>query len=125
MLELMVAVGIGLVGAAGAYLVLSRDRILVILGLALLGSAASLVVFAAGGIASRPPILSPDGAPPPDAADPVPQALVLTAIVIGFALACLGMAIVLALQRHGSNDNDEPDPGEPAPNDDGSPGAIP
>lgn len=126
MLELLMAAAIGLIGAAGAYLVLSRDRILVVLGLALIGSAANLVVFAAGDLAPQPPILGPDGAALPETADPVPQALVLTAIVIGFALACLGLAIVLALQRNGSrNDSDEPDGGEPAAAEDGSPGAMP
>lgn len=93
-----VAAAVGVTGAAGVYLALSRDLVRCVLGLSLLGSAVNLVVFATGRLGSAvPPLGAADGAVPPGAANPVPQALVLTAIVIGFALTCLSLVLVVRL----------------------------
>lgn len=79
--------------AAGTFLVTSRSLSRIVLGFALLGHAAVLALLAAGGPVGSPPIV--DGVPSPDLANPLPQALSLTAIVITFGLTLF----VLALAR--------------------------
>jgi len=79
--------------AAGTFLVTSRSLSRIVLGFALLGHAAVLALLASGGPAGSPPIV--DGQPPADMANPLPQALSLTAIVISFGLTLF----VLALAR--------------------------
>lgn len=126
--ELALALGVGVVGAAGLYLATSRDLISVVVGIALIGSAANLFVFAMGRLQRMtPPIVPGEMAVPPGAvADPLPQALVLTAIVIGFALACLGLALALRLRTATDNgDADRLDQSEPPPHADGEPGYLP
>lgn len=95
-LEFLVASGIGVVTAAGIYLILRGRTWPVVLGLSLLGYAVNVFIFAMGRLwLDAAPILSADGR----VADPLPQALVLTAIVIGFATT--GFVIELALRsRH-------------------------
>lgn len=79
---------------AGFYLLLRRSLVKVVLGLALLGHGANLLIFTAGGIVrARAPLMPPSGAPTQPFVDPLPQALILTAIVIGFGV--LGFALVL------------------------------
>lgn len=94
-MELLVASAIGLLAAAGVYLLLRARTFPVVLGLALLSYAVNLFVFVSGGIrVGRPPIV---GAAAP-MTDPLPQALVLTAIVIGFATTALFLVVLLALR---------------------------
>jgi multicomponent Na+:H+ antiporter subunit C len=88
----MIVAVAGLV-AAGTFLVTSRSLSRIVLGFALLGHAAVLALLASGGPAGSPPIV--DGEPAPDTANPLPQALSLTAIVISFGLTLF----VLALAR--------------------------
>jgi multicomponent Na+:H+ antiporter subunit C len=76
--------------AAGTYLALQRPLARILLGLALLGHGANLLLLAAGGRAGEPPFV--DGTPT-RAADPLPQALVLTAIVITFAVTAFLAAL--------------------------------
>jgi multicomponent Na+:H+ antiporter subunit C len=96
-------VAAGLFGC-GIYMVLSRHLMRMLLGLSLLTTAVNLVLFMAGRIRSAQPPLIREGATRlGDAADPLPQALVLTAIVIGFALSVILAALVLRAYRgHGS-----------------------
>jgi multicomponent Na+:H+ antiporter subunit C len=90
----------------GIYLALSRDVVRCVLGLAVLGSAANLVLFAAGRIGSPMPAVVPLGDETLSvAANPLPQALVLTAIVIGFALVCFSLVLVLRLIREARTDD--------------------
>ena len=94
----ILAVTIWVTIAAGVYLALSRDLLRCVLGLAIVASAANLVLLAAGRLASPLPAVVPAGASALGAAsNPLPQALVLTAIVIGFALVCFAMVLVLRL----------------------------
>ena len=107
--------------AAGVLLVLSRDLFRLVVGLAVLGSAANLVVFMAARPGSLLPPVIESGAQQLSAAavDPLPQALVLTAIVIGFALLCFTLVLAAWLARDGGvADSDglrasEPTPGDP------------
>lgn len=105
--------------SAGVYLALSKDVFRCVLGLAVLGSAANLVLFATGRLGSVAPAVVPLGEQIlTDAANPLPQALVLTAIVIGFALVCFSLALVLRLiQRAGTDDALALRQAEPVPTD--------
>jgi multicomponent K+:H+ antiporter subunit C len=110
-MEFLLASGIGWVVAVGLYLLLRGRSFSVVLGLSLLGYAVNVFIFAMGRLWSgAPPIIG--GA---TLADPLPQALVLTAIVIGFATT--GFVIELALRSRHENDSDHvdarPEPAEP------------
>lgn len=107
-MEFLVATGIGLVTACGIYLLLRGRTFPVVLGLSLLGYAVNVFIFAMGRLwVDAPPILLGDG----PVADPLPQALVLTAIVIGFATT--GFVIELALRSRHENGTDHIDGVEP------------
>ncbi len=100
-MELVLAVVIAALFATGLYTILRRSIVRLAIGLVLIGHAANLVIFTAAGLSREgPPILPPGG---PDAAadgaafasaDPLPQALVLTAIVIGFAVLAFTLVLV-------------------------------
>ena len=105
----LMAILIGVLYAAGIYMMLRRNIVKLIFGLALLGHAANLLIFTIGGLVrARPPLALPgEVAPPPGVADPVPQALVLTAIVIGFALTAFTAVLVKRVyQTTGTDDSD-------------------
>ncbi len=95
-MEFLVASGIGVLTAAGLYLILRLRTFPVIVGLSLLSYAVNLFIFASGRlVANAPPILDPHN----HAAtytDPLPQALVLTAIVISFGMTAVIVMIALA-----------------------------
>jgi multicomponent Na+:H+ antiporter subunit C len=98
---LLALVAAGLFGC-GLYMVLSRHVVRMVLGLSLLTSAVNLVIFQAGRIRSAQPPLIREGVDRlGESADPVPQALVLTAIVIGFALTVV--LATLALRSYGAH----------------------
>lgn len=82
--------------ACGLYMMMRRSMMKLIIGLALLSHAANLLIFTAGGLHRGRPPLVPEGAsaPPTPYADPLPQALVLTAIVISFGLLAFTIALV-------------------------------
>jgi multicomponent Na+:H+ antiporter subunit C len=104
---------------AGLYLALSRDIFRCVIGLAILGAAANLVLYAAGRLGSTSPAVVPLGNQVlVDSANPLPQALVLTAIVIGFALVCYSLVLLLRLMRSaGTDDALELRHAEPRPDD--------
>jgi len=96
-MELILALAIGVLTACGVWLILRPRTFQVIMGLVLLSYAVNLFIFAMGRLVTdRPPIL--DGRPLESAqyADPVPQALVLTAIVISFATTALFLVLLMA-----------------------------
>ena len=108
-MELAMASAIGILTAAGVYLLLRARSFDVILGLTLLSYATNLLIFAAGGlVVGKPPVLR-DGvaADLANYTDPLPQALVLTAIVIAFAMTAV--SIVLAMRSRGDNGSDQVD----------------
>lgn len=108
-MELAIASAIGILTSAGVYLLLRARSFDVILGLTLLTYATNLLIFAAGGLViGKPPVLR-DGVAPSLAhySDPLPQALVLTAIVIAFAMTAV--AIVLAIRSRGDVGSDHVD----------------
>jgi multicomponent K+:H+ antiporter subunit C len=97
-MEVVLALVIGVLGAAGVWLVLRPRTFQVIMGLTLLSYAVNLFIFSMGSLfIGRPPVVRPDV--PADLAhytDPMPQSLVLTAIVIGFATTALFLVVLLA-----------------------------
>jgi multicomponent K+:H+ antiporter subunit C len=97
-MEVVYALAIGVLSASGVWLLLRPRTFQVIMGLALLSYAINLFIFAMGRLAvGHPPIISPVRASDPALyADPVPQALVLTAIVISFATTALFLVVLLA-----------------------------
>ena len=107
-LELLVASGIGIVTATGMYLLLRGRTFPVIIGLSLIGYAINVLLFATGRLWVNAPAILIGGQ---QVADPLPQALVLTAIVIGFATT--GFVVELALRSRFENDTDHIDGHEP------------
>lgn len=102
-MELLVASGIGLLTASGVYLMLRRRTLPVVVGLTLLSYGVNVFLFAMGRLTvGLPPILAKDAA---SYADPLPQALVLTAIVISFGMTAL--IVVLALRSFLDTGSDE------------------
>jgi len=89
-MELILSIGIGIMTGSGVWLILRPRTYQVIVGLSLLSYAVNLFIFGVGGIKTNAP---PDSS---TLADPVPQALVLTAIVIGFATTALFLVVLLA-----------------------------
>lgn len=96
--------------AAGFYLALSRDLFRVVLGLALVGSGVNLLLFASGRVERvLPAIVPPGDTVLVGAANPLPQALVLTAIVIGLALVCFALVLAMRLIQTGGATKDADD----------------
>ncbi|HEY9012713.1 MAG TPA: Na+/H+ antiporter subunit C [Devosia sp.] len=98
----------GVFFTAAIYLLLSRAIIRMLLGLSLLGNAVNLLIFVAGRLTRAvPPIVLHGETAPVDAANPLPQALILTAIVIGFAM--FSFLLVLAYRAYQSLEADNTD----------------
>ena len=96
-MELILAIGIGVLTSCGVYLMLRPRTFQVIIGLSLLSYAVNLFIFSMGRlVVGGAPVIGHDGVDPALYADPVPQALVLTAIVIGFAMTALFLVVLLA-----------------------------
>jgi multicomponent Na+:H+ antiporter subunit C len=109
-MEILLPIVIGALYAAGLYMLLRRSMVKLLLGLVLLGHASNLLIFAATGLTRGAPIIVSPGAlmPLPPVADPVPQALVLTAIVIGFGIQAFALVLFKRLhQAMGNADLDE------------------
>ncbi len=110
-MEFLVASGIGILTAAGLYLVLRLRTFPVILGISLLTYAVNVFLFASGRlVVGAPPILT-------DATrytDPLPQALVLTAIVISFGMTAVVVMIALGAYLGSEDDRVDDQPDAPA-----------
>ncbi len=96
-MELVLAIGIGVLTGSGVWLLLRPRTYQVIIGLSLIAYGVNLFIFSMGRLRmDAPPILASGAAVDPAAyADPIPQALVLTAIVIGFATTALFLVVLL------------------------------
>jgi multicomponent K+:H+ antiporter subunit C len=92
-MEVLVSLSLGLLTACGVYLVLRPTTFSVVLGLTLLSYAVNGLIFFGGRLSAGSPPLMLDGLS--RQADPLPQALVLTAIVIGFGMTAYLMALAL------------------------------
>jgi multicomponent K+:H+ antiporter subunit C len=95
-MEIILAISIGVLAGSGVWLLLRPRSFQVIIGLSLISYAVNLFIFSMGGLRSfAAPVLGED-VDVTAYADPVPQALVLTAIVIGFAMTALFLVVLLA-----------------------------
>ncbi len=108
-MHIILAILVGGLYAAGLYMMMRRSIVKLLMGLALLSHAANLLIFTAGGLTRGVPPLVPEGGmvPPTPSADPIPQALILTAIVISFGV--LAFAIVLVSRVHETFQTDDID----------------
>ena len=106
-MEILLALVIGVLAASGVWLVLRPRTFQVVMGLALLSYAVNLFIFSMGSLViDKPPIVVPElAANLQNYTDPVPQALVLTAIVIGFATTALFLVVLLAARGLGGTDH--------------------
>lgn len=97
-MELTLAVAIGVITGSGVWLVLRPRTYQLLIGLSLLSYAVNLFILGTGRLrVGAAPVLDTDGAAnPANYTDPLPQALVLTAIVIGFATTALLLVVLLA-----------------------------
>lgn len=86
----LISIVVALMFGSGAYLMLQRDLIRVITGMILIGNAANLFIMATGLRRGDAPVLPADG----PLSDPLVQSMTLTAIVIGFGVAALGLSLV-------------------------------
>jgi multicomponent Na+:H+ antiporter subunit C len=92
--ELMIAILTGVLVAAGAYLMMSGKTVPYLFGLTMISNAANLLIFAAGGLTfGKPPLVPEDADTVAGVANALPQALILTAIVIGFGLLVFALAL--------------------------------
>lgn len=108
-MEIVLAFVIGGLYAGGIYMIMRRSIVKLIIGLALLGHAANLLIFTISHLNRGQPALVPEGARAPiaDFADPVPQALILTAIVIGFGTLAFAVVLIKRVyQEVGTDDLD-------------------
>jgi multicomponent Na+:H+ antiporter subunit C len=107
-MEFVLAVVAGVLYATGFYLMLRRRLAQLIIGLGLLSNGSNILIFSAAGVTrGKPPLLAGGPATAASFADPVPQSLILTAIVIGFGV--LAFSLVLAHRVHESAESDDVD----------------
>jgi multicomponent K+:H+ antiporter subunit C len=113
--EVVVSAAIGVLTGSGVWLLLRPRTFQVAIGLSLLSYAVNMFIFVMGRlrIGAAPVVAAAAGADPAAYADPLPQALVLTAIVIGFATTALLLVVLLAAR--GFSGTDHVDGSEPEP----------
>ncbi len=106
-MEIVISLAIGVLTAAGVWLVLRPRTFQVLIGLSLLSYAVNLFIFSVGSLSiDREPIVQTGLLPNlVDYSDPLPQSLVLTAIVIGFATSALFLVVLLALRGLSGSDH--------------------
>lgn len=106
-MELIVALGIGVLSGCGVWLLLRPRTFQVIIGLSLLSYAVNLLIFIMGWVrGGQAPIVGTSAAVDPASfTDPLPQALVLTAIVISFATTALLLVVLLAARGFTGTDH--------------------
>lgn len=116
-MEAVFSILVGIFFSVAIYLMLSRHSIRMLLGIAILGNAVNLLLFTAGRLTREVPPIIPAGmdALPAGAANPLPQALILTAIVISFSFFCFLLVLTWrAFQELQTDDTDEMRTAEPA-----------
>ncbi len=113
----LLAITVGVIFGSSIYMLMGRELKGIAMGMFLLGHAANLAIIAVSRspLGKTPPVLGPDGAMSGLEVDPLPQALILTAIVIGFAVqAFLLTLLVLTWRKNRSVDLDDLSTEEPA-----------
>lgn len=99
-MEIALAVSTGVVFACALYALLQRGFLRMVVGIMLISNAVNLVIFASGRLTRGQPPIVPKGAERlADAANPLPQALILTAIVISFGITAFAFALAYRVHR--------------------------
>ncbi|WP_430812169.1 MULTISPECIES: Na+/H+ antiporter subunit C [unclassified Carboxylicivirga] len=108
-MEILLAILVGVLYTAGTYMVLRRSILKFIIGLIFLSNATNLLVFLSAGLTAGKPAFVEDATTTSgQIADPLPQALVLTAVVIGFGLTVFALALKLKFfETTGTDDLDQ------------------
>lgn len=107
-MEIVLAILVGVLYTAGVYMVLRRSILKFIIGIIFLSNATNLLVFLSSGIVAGKPAFVDDIVNTKALADPLPQALVLTAIVIGFGIVVFTLALKFKFfQITGTDDLDQ------------------
>jgi multicomponent Na+:H+ antiporter subunit C len=124
MTQFVLAAVLGLLFALGTYLVLQRDVVRVVWGVTIISQSANVYLVTMGGLAGGVPFGGHGGGGGGAVTDPLVQALVLTAIVIGFGTTAFALALTFRLyEEHGTIDVFELDLGRPAESARRKPGA--
>jgi multicomponent Na+:H+ antiporter subunit C len=116
-MEAIFSILVGIFFSAAIYLMLSRHSVRMLLGIAILGNAVNLLLFTAGRLTREIPSIIGEGdiVLTADAANPLPQGLILTAIVISFSFFCFLLVLVWrAFQELKTDDTEEMRMAEPA-----------
>lgn len=112
-MEIVLALAIGVLTASGVWLLLRPRTFQVVVGLSLISYAVNLFIYAMGRLkVDAPPIVGSGPADPATYTDPLPQALVLTAIVISFAMTALLLVVLLAARGVTGTDHVDGDDAE-------------
>jgi multicomponent Na+:H+ antiporter subunit C len=108
-MDLLMAIVVGVLYGSAAYALLRRSLVKIVIGLMLLSHASNLLIFVTGGLGEGAPVFidAATGSAPAGHADPLPQALILTAIVIGFGI--LAFTLVLLKRAYRSMQADDLD----------------
>ena len=107
-MEIIMAIIVGTLYAAGVYMIRRRSLVKLIIGLGLLGHASNMLIFSMGDLVRGNPPLLHEGIDLTSLADPLPQALILTAIVIGFGAQAFAIVLIRRVyQRVGTDDMDQ------------------
>lgn len=109
-MEVLLAIVVGILYAGAVYMLLRRSIVKLIIGLALLGHASNLLIFTVGKVTRAAPPVMPHGVETlvQPYADPLPQAFILTAIVIGFGVQAFATVLIKrAYQTVGTDDFDQ------------------
>lgn len=106
-MEIVLALVIGALFTAGSYLLLRRSLLKLLIGLSLISHATNLLIFTVGGLTrGRAPVINAEESViTPPFADPVPQALILTAIVISLGVTAFALALAFRAYRSVGTDN--------------------
>jgi multicomponent Na+:H+ antiporter subunit C len=115
-MEVIFSLVVGIFFAAAVYLMLSKKIVRILLGIVLLGNAVNMLIFTAGRLTPAIPPIIPGGVDmlPAGTANPLPQALILTAIVISFSFFCFLLVLTYrAYQDLGTDDTSEMRVAEP------------
>ena len=107
-MEVLISILIGILFAVGVYMMLSRKLLRIIVGSAFLSHGTLLMLMTVGKLKNGAPPIQVDGVLDPSYVDPIPQALILTAIVIGFATTAFGLVLAYrCYQELGTDDTEQ------------------
>ena len=104
-MEFLLAIVAGVLYATGLYLMLRRRLAQLIIGLSLVSNGSNILILSAAGVTRSSPPLITKGVPLESFADPVPQSLILTAIVIGFGVLAFSLVLAHRVQQSAGSDD--------------------